>query len=91
MKKIHTLGKQSDDNNNIKYIIIIIIIIIIEKWLNYYHEEKKRTNNPQCEMMLVKLSKVCDVVNTIIGGFVVRDMTVLLAKWLKRGGTWVSE
>lgn len=42
-------------------------------------------------MMLVKLSKVCDVVNTIIGGFVVRDMTVLLAKWLKRGGTWVSE
>jgi hypothetical protein len=39
----------------------------------------------------MKLTRVCGTVNTVIGGFVVRDMTVILAKWLKRGSSWVNE
>lgn len=43
------------------------------------------------DVLLQKLTKICEVVDLVIGGFVVRDMAIILAKWLKRGGSWVNE
>lgn len=53
--------------------------------------EKRRSRQPQHDVLIMKLVRVCTVINTVIGGFVVSDVTVLLAKWLKRGGSWVNE
>lgn len=64
---------------------------IIEHWLSHYHAEKQKSRQAQHDVLITKLIKICTVINTVIGGFVVRDITVLLAKWLKRGGSWVNE
>jgi hypothetical protein len=40
---------------------------------------------------VAKLIKICAVINDVMGGFIVKDVTLLLAKWLKRGGSWVYE
>ncbi|GAA5816842.1 hypothetical protein MFLAVUS_010376 [Mucor flavus] len=64
---------------------------ILENWLKHYHIEKRRSRQPQHDVLIMKLVRVCTVINTVIGGFVVSDVTVLLAKWLKRGGSWVNE
>ncbi|CAO3626534.1 unnamed protein product [Mucor fragilis] len=66
-------------------------IHVLEHWLNHYHTEKQRSRQVQHDVLITKLIKICTVINTVIGGFVVRDITVLLAKWLKRGGSWVNE
>ena len=47
--------------------------------------------SPVCDVVLQRLTRICDVVDIVVGGFVVRDMAILLGKWLKRGGTWVNE
>ncbi|KAK4515964.1 uncharacterized protein ATC70_010924 [Mucor velutinosus] len=66
-------------------------IHVLEHWLNHYHTEKQKSRQVQHDVLIAKLIKICTVINTVIGGFVVRDITVLLAKWLKRGGSWVNE
>lgn len=53
--------------------------------------EKRKSRQSQHDVLIMKLVKICTVINNVVGGFVVRDITVLLAKWLKRGGTWVNE
>lgn len=64
---------------------------MIENWLNHYSMEKRKSRQSQHDVLIMKLVKICTVINNVVGGFVVRDITVLLAKWLKRGGTWVNE
>ncbi|KAI8637740.1 hypothetical protein BD408DRAFT_447348 [Parasitella parasitica] len=66
-------------------------IHVLEHWLNHYHVEKQKSKQAQHDVLITKLIKICTVINNVIGGFVVRDITVLLAKWLKRGGSWVNE
>ncbi|KAG1094110.1 hypothetical protein G6F42_018818 [Rhizopus arrhizus] len=66
-------------------------IHVLEHWLNHYHMEKQKSRQVQHDVLITKLIKICTVINNVIGGFVVRDITVLLAKWLKRGGSWVNE
>lgn len=66
-------------------------IHVLEHWLSHYHTEKQKSRQVQHDVLITKLIKICTVINTAIGGFVVRDITVLLAKWLKRGGSWVNE
>ncbi|OAD03408.1 hypothetical protein MUCCIDRAFT_110267 [Mucor lusitanicus CBS 277.49] len=66
-------------------------IHVLEHWLSHYHAEKQKSRQAQHDVLITKLIKICTVINTVIGGFVVRDITVLLAKWLKRGGSWVNE
>ncbi|KAI8884795.1 hypothetical protein K501DRAFT_332465 [Backusella circina FSU 941] len=66
---------------------LFIKIHVLEKWLQYYQQENKK----EYDLILMKLTRVCGTVNTAIGGFVVRDITVILAKWLKRGSSWVNE
>lgn len=72
-------------------ILLILNVTNIEQWLNHYNFEKRKTRQPQLDVLIKKLVNICTVINTVVGGFVVRDITVLLAKWLKRGGTWVNE
>jgi hypothetical protein len=55
-------------------------------------EKRKSTvRQPQHDVLIMKLVKICTVINHVVGGFVIRDITILLAKWLKRGGSWVNE
>jgi hypothetical protein len=64
-----------------------------DTWLNHYNDAKTQADAPdaQYEKMLQKLRKVCDSLDTVIGGFVVRDLAILLGKWMKRGSTWVDD
>lgn len=73
--------------------ILISSILPTENWLNYYNLEKRKsaTRQPQHDLLIMKLVKICSVINHVVGGFVIRDITILLAKWLKRGGSWVNE
>ncbi|KAI9487184.1 MAG: hypothetical protein EXX96DRAFT_605175 [Benjaminiella poitrasii] len=64
---------------------------VLEHWLNYYYAEKKKNKNPQYDVLILKLSKIYNTVNQVVGGFIIKDITVLLAKWLKRGSSWVNE
>lgn len=66
---------------------------VLDTWINHYDTTKKQSSAPdaQCEKMLQKLRKVCDSLDTVIGGFVVRDLAILLGKWMKRGSTWVGD
>jgi hypothetical protein len=68
-------------------------IIHLDTWINHYDATKQQAGAPdaQCEKMLQKLRKVCDSLDTVIGGFVVRDLAILLGKWMKRGSTWVGD
>ncbi|KAI8992477.1 hypothetical protein BDB01DRAFT_847846 [Pilobolus umbonatus] len=66
-------------------------IHVLDKWINFYHEERRKMKHPQHDILLFKLTKICDIISTTVGGFVIRDVTILLAKWLKRGGSWVNE
>jgi uncharacterized membrane protein len=63
----------------------------LEYWLNHYIQNQQKAEQEQYNVMITKLEKVCDTINNVIGGFVVTDITILLAKWLKRGSSWVNE
>lgn len=90
-----SLTKASSEDQFKHYIEILqrlfLKIHTLEQWLNHYSFEKRKTRQPQFDVLIKKLINICTVINTVVGGFVVRDITVLLAKWLKRGGTWVNE
>ncbi|KAI9360876.1 hypothetical protein BD770DRAFT_29623 [Pilaira anomala] len=64
---------------------------VLENWLNHYYIEKRKSRQPQHDVLIMKLVRICNVINSVVGGFVVTDVTILLAKWLKRGGSWVTE
>ncbi|KAI9253596.1 hypothetical protein BY458DRAFT_558972 [Sporodiniella umbellata] len=64
---------------------------VLESWLDYYEEEKRRTNDYQYDKIIMRINIVCNGIDTVVGGFVIRDVTILLAKWLKRGSSWVTE
>ncbi|KAI8884669.1 hypothetical protein K501DRAFT_322833 [Backusella circina FSU 941] len=70
---------------------LFIKIHVLEYWLNHYIQKQQKAEQEQYDLMITKLVKVCDMINNVIGGFVITDITVLLAKWLKRGGSWVNE
>ncbi|KAI8082651.1 uncharacterized protein B0P05DRAFT_570871 [Gilbertella persicaria] len=70
---------------------LFLKIHVLEHWLDYYCVEKRKSKQPQHDVLIMKLTKICTIITNLIGGFVVRDITVLLAKWLKRGGSWVNE
>lgn len=65
----------------------------IVSWWDHYVAMKKDANRASlvCDVVLQRLTRICDVVDVVVGGFVVRDMAILLGKWLKRGGSWVNE
>ncbi|KAG0743754.1 hypothetical protein G6F57_008786 [Rhizopus arrhizus] len=63
----------------------------LENWSSYYREGKRKSSSPQYDTIITKLDNICDIINTVVGGFVIRDITILLAKWLKRGSSWVNE
>ncbi|KAI8384139.1 hypothetical protein BD560DRAFT_189582 [Blakeslea trispora] len=64
---------------------------VLERWLMHYLLEKRKSRQPQHDILISKLVRICTNTNNLVGGFVVRDITILLEKWLKRGGSWVSE
>ncbi|OBZ88049.1 hypothetical protein A0J61_03900 [Choanephora cucurbitarum] len=66
-------------------------IHVLERWLMHYTLEKRKSRQPQHDILISKLIRICTNTNNLVGGFVVRDITILLEKWLKRGGSWVSE
>lgn len=65
--------------------------MVIENWQSFYREGKRNSSDSQYDAIITKLEVICSVINTVVGGFVIRDMTILLAKWLKRGSSWVNE
>jgi hypothetical protein len=69
---------------------LFIKLHLLEMWFQHYLK-KDRLINPHYDAVLVKLGRVCDGINRVVGGFVVRDLAMLLGKWLKRGGVWVNE
>ncbi|CDH51401.1 predicted protein [Lichtheimia corymbifera JMRC:FSU:9682] len=72
---------------------LFIKLHIIVSWWDHYVAMKKDANRASlvCDVVLQRLTRICDVVDVVVGGFVVRDMAILLGKWLKRGGSWVNE
>ncbi|KAI7858899.1 hypothetical protein BDC45DRAFT_565004 [Circinella umbellata] len=90
-----SLTKTEDQYRNYIEVLhrMLIKIHILTDWWNHYIEMKKDTGrmSPVCDVVLQRLTRICDVVDIVVGGFVVRDMAILLGKWLKRGGTWVNE
>ncbi|CAO3660453.1 unnamed protein product [Umbelopsis ramanniana] len=66
---------------------------VLEAWLAHYKNAKTEStaSEAQCEKMLQKIRKVCESLDTVIGGFVVRDLAILLGKWMKRGSSWVGD
>ncbi|KAG2226881.1 hypothetical protein INT45_010160 [Circinella minor] len=90
-----SLTKTEDQYRNYIEVLqrMLIKIHILTDWWNHYIEMKKDTGrmSPVCDVVLQRLTRICDVVDIVVGGFVVRDMAVLLGKWLKRGGSWVNE
>ncbi|KAL1934869.1 hypothetical protein VTP01DRAFT_7051 [Rhizomucor pusillus] len=62
---------------------------LLSDWWDHYTNSEH--TSPVRDVLLQKLTKICEVVDLVIGGFVVRDMAIILAKWLKRGGSWVNE
>lgn len=69
---------------------LFIKLHVLEMWFQHYLK-KDRLINPHYDNVLVKLGRVCDGINRVVGGFVIRDLALLLGKWLKRGGVWVNE
>ncbi|CAO3594936.1 unnamed protein product [Absidia cylindrospora] len=69
---------------------LFIKLHMLEMWFQHYLK-KDRQKNPHYDVLLTKLGKVCDGINRVVGGFVLRDIAILLGKWLKRGGVWVNE
>ncbi|KAI9309066.1 hypothetical protein BJ944DRAFT_227175 [Cunninghamella echinulata] len=69
---------------------LFIKLHLLEMWFQHYLK-KDRQKNPHYDTLLSKLGKVCEGINRVVGGFVLRDVAILLGKWLKRGGTWVNE
>lgn len=67
--------------------------LFAEAWLAHYKNAKTEStaSEAQCEKMLQKIRKVCESLDTVIGGFVVRDLAILLGKWMKRGSSWVGD
>ncbi|KAG0750182.1 hypothetical protein G6F57_003873 [Rhizopus arrhizus] len=95
VERMNAFSLSKGDYNYKQYIEVLESLFnqvhVLENWLNYYYEEKKRSDSPQYDMIIVKTIKVCDAINTVVGGFIIRDITVLLAQWLKRGSSWVNE
>ncbi|CAO3618373.1 unnamed protein product [Cunninghamella blakesleeana] len=69
---------------------LFIKLHLLEMWFQHYLK-KDRQKNPHYDTLLSKLGKVCEGINRVVGGFVLRDVAILLGKWLKRGSTWVNE
>ncbi|KAI8341278.1 hypothetical protein BC941DRAFT_204039 [Chlamydoabsidia padenii] len=69
---------------------LFIKLHLLEMWFQHYLK-KDRLMNPHYDTLLAKLGKVCDGINRVVGGFVLRDLAILLGKWLKRGGICVNE
>ncbi|KAI9495858.1 hypothetical protein BDB00DRAFT_812206 [Zychaea mexicana] len=90
-----SLTKTEDQYRNYVEVLqrMLVKIHILTDWWDHYIAMKKDTGrmSPVCDVVLQRLTRICDVVDIVVGGFVVRDMAVLLGKWLKRGGSWVNE
>ena len=74
-------------------IALTTFFLFAEAWLAHYKNAKTEStaSEAQCEKMLQKIRKVCESLDTVIGGFVVRDLAILLGKWMKRGSNWVGD
>ncbi|KAI7861811.1 hypothetical protein BDF14DRAFT_1886777 [Spinellus fusiger] len=64
---------------------------ILEQWMDHYVKQARVEDASSCSITFHRLNEICILMNVVIGGFVVRDIAVLLGKWLKRGGSWVNE
>ncbi|CAO3702410.1 unnamed protein product [Rhizopus stolonifer] len=95
VERMNAFGLSKGDDNYKHYIEALEKLFhkvhILENWQNFYREGKRNSSDSQYDAIITKLDVICSVINTVVGGFVIRDMTVLLAKWLKRGSSWVNE
>lgn len=87
-----SLSKVEDQHRHYIEVLqkLFIKLHMLEMWFQHYLK-KDRQKNPHYDTLLTKLGKVCDGINRVVGGFVLRDVAILLGKWLKRGGVWVNE
>ncbi|SAM04857.1 hypothetical protein [Absidia glauca] len=87
-----SLSKVEDQHRHYIEVLqkLFIKLHMLEMWFQHYLK-KDRQKNPHYDALLTKLGKVCDGINRVVGGFVLRDVAILLGKWLKRGGVWVNE
>ncbi|KAI8089948.1 uncharacterized protein BX664DRAFT_359429 [Halteromyces radiatus] len=87
-----SLTKVEDQHRHYMEVLqkLFIKLHMLEMWFQHYLK-KDRQKNPHYDALLSKLGKVCDGINRVVGGFVLRDVAILLGKWLKRGGVWVNE
>ncbi|CAO3668935.1 unnamed protein product [Rhizopus stolonifer] len=95
VERINAFGLSKGEDNYKQYVEILEKLFykvhILENWLNYYNEERKKSSNNQYDTIITRINTVCNGIDTVVGGFVIRDVTILLAKWLKRGSSWVNE
>ncbi|KAG2185848.1 hypothetical protein INT43_002286 [Umbelopsis isabellina] len=69
---------------------------ILDTWLRYYHSmlmdpHQPADKKPQLDALVQKLGKICYLLHTTVCSFVIRDLSIMLGKWVKRGGGWVGE
>ncbi|KAI8074460.1 hypothetical protein BC940DRAFT_315078 [Gongronella butleri] len=93
MNAFTTLSNKAEDQHRM-YIQTLAKLFtklhILDTWFMHY-VNKDRQKNPHYDALLAKLGKVCDGINRVVGAFVLRDVAILLGKWLKRGGSWVND
>ncbi|KAI8337295.1 hypothetical protein BC941DRAFT_502742 [Chlamydoabsidia padenii] len=94
VERMNAFGLNKVEDQHRHYIEVLqklfIKLHMLEMWFQHYLK-KDRQKNPHYDALLTKLGKVCDGINRVVGGFVLRDVAILLGKWLKRGGVWVNE
>ncbi|GAB5590924.1 hypothetical protein Unana1_05824 [Umbelopsis nana] len=92
------LAKSSDDPH--QYVDTLVRLFqsvhILDTWLRHYHSllmdpHHPSNKKPQLEAMVQKLGKICNTLHTTVCSFVIRDLSIMLGKWVKRGGGWVGE
>jgi hypothetical protein len=68
----------------------------LDNWLRHYHALLLDPHQPndkkaQLDAVVQKIGTICLALHTTVCGFVIRDLSIMLGKWVKRGGGWVGE
>ncbi|KAI9286445.1 hypothetical protein BC943DRAFT_359598 [Umbelopsis sp. AD052] len=92
------LAKSTDDPH--QYVDTLVRLFrsvhVLDAWLRHYHAllldpSQPHDKKPQLDAVVQKIGSICLAMHTTVCSFVIRDLSVMLGKWVKRGGGWVGE
>jgi hypothetical protein len=76
--------------------LLFFTLMLPDTWLRHFHSHLMDPHHPsdkklQLDALVEKLGKICHILHTTVCSFVIRDLSIMLGKWVKRGGGWVGE